>query len=137
MKLILIIKFILGIIFLKSSWNKAKKPYLFYKAIEDYRFIQNKFLVFIVPLLIVSEQILSFCLILPVNPILFLLFGIVLQSFYIGLMLINIGGKFQSNCNCFSLNAPGMVTTKNICINILLLISIILTYGWIIRISNA
>ncbi|MEJ9124221.1 MauE/DoxX family redox-associated membrane protein [Bacillus cereus] len=136
MKLIIIFKIILGIIFLKSSFNKLKKPYQFYKAIEDYKFIHNKFLLYIVPLLIVIEQVLSLCLILPVNPLAFLILGIILQSFYVFFLLLNIGKNFKNNCQCFSLNAPGMVTTKNISINIALLISIILTYGWLLRLEN-
>ncbi|MGR5903690.1 hypothetical protein ACT7DQ_22315 [Bacillus cereus] len=47
----------------------------------------------------------SLCLILPVNPLAFLILGIILQSFYVFLLLLNIGKNFKNNCQCFSLNA--------------------------------
>ncbi|PFN00482.1 MauE/DoxX family redox-associated membrane protein [Bacillus cereus] len=130
-----VFKIVLGIIFLKSSLTKVKKIYQFYKAIEDYRFIKQKLLIFVVPLLIVIENMLALCLIFPVNPVLFLILGASLQLFYIVLLFFNTGKNFTNNCQCFSLNAPGNVTGKNISVNVLLLISIVLIYGWLINIG--
>ncbi|MGF7071670.1 hypothetical protein JOD89_005808 [Priestia megaterium] len=134
MILINICKILLGIVFLKSSFIKTKKPYQFYKALEDYNFFKKSNLLLVLStFLIVLEQLLCIFLILPSNPIIFLSLGISLQLFYIFLLFLNLGRDFKNNCECFSLNAPAVVTGKNISINIFLLISIFIIYGCLIR----
>ncbi|WP_353895335.1 MauE/DoxX family redox-associated membrane protein [Priestia megaterium] len=136
MKMILIniFKILLGIIFLKSSVIKTKKPYQFYKAFEDYKFLKNsKLLLIFTTLLIVLEQLLCIFLIIPSKPIIFFSLGVLVQLFYILLLFLNLGRDFKNNCECFSLNAPAVVTGRNISINIFLLISIFIIYGCLIR----
>ncbi|MFP7416617.1 MauE/DoxX family redox-associated membrane protein [Priestia filamentosa] len=134
MILITIFKILLGFIFLKSSLVKMKKPYQFYKALEDYNLINNnKILLILTTLLIVTEQTVALCLILPLKPLIFLCLGVTLQLFYIIILFLNLGGKFKNNCECFTLNVPASVTTKSISINVFLLLSIFLIYGWLIR----
>lgn len=134
MILINICKILLGIVFLKSSFIKTKKPYQFYKALDDYNFLKNsKLLIVLSTCLIVLEQLLCITLILPANPIIFLSLGVLVQVFYVTLLFLNIGRDFKNNCECFSLNTPAVVTGKNISINIFLLISILIMYGFLIR----
>ncbi|WP_367998799.1 MauE/DoxX family redox-associated membrane protein [Priestia megaterium] len=134
MILINICKILLGIVFLKSSFIKTKKPYQFYKALGDYNFLKNsKLLIGLSTCLIVLEQLLCIFLILPSKPIIFFSLGLLVQLFYVTLLFSNIGRNFKNNCECFSLNAPAVVTGKNISINIFLLISIFIIYGFLIR----
>lgn len=134
MILINICKILLGIVFLKSSFIKTKKPYQFYKALHDYNFLKSsKLLIGLATCLIVLEQLLCIFLILPSKPIIFFSLGLLVQLFYVTLLFLNIGRNFKDNCECFSLNAPAVVTGKNISINIFLLISIFIIYGFLIR----
>ncbi|MFE0301166.1 MauE/DoxX family redox-associated membrane protein [Priestia megaterium] len=134
MILINICKILLGVVFLKSSLTKTKKPYQFYKALEDYKFLKNsKLLLILATSLIVLEQLLCIFLILPSKPIIFFGLGVLVQTFYIVLLLLNLGRNFKNNCECFSLNAPAVVTGRNISVNIFLLISIFVIYGCLIR----
>ncbi|WP_375163081.1 MauE/DoxX family redox-associated membrane protein [Paenibacillus sp. SC116] len=125
---------ILGIVYLKSSMTKLKKPFMFYIALEEYNVIKNKkLLIVFTPFLIVCELVLSLLLVTTIFPKSMLILGVFIQFFYILIMLINMNKEFSMNCNCFALNVPKKLSTKKLLTNIYLLISIVLLYGLEIR----
>lgn len=120
----------LGIIYLKSSFTKIKKPYLYYMAIKNYNLIRSEtLLIIITPLLIVLELSLALLLISTVFQKSALIIGILFQSFILYLILTNMNKEYKNNCNCFPLNTPKKITTKELIINIILLFLIIVVYG--------
>lgn len=129
-----IVKVLIGVIYLKSSLIKIKKPFQFYKAINGFKMkIHKGILIHLVVILITSEFVLAFCLILPLKSIMFFCLGIGLQIFYLIILYLNLGKHIKDNCDCFSLNAPSTVNIKNIIINLSLLLLIIFLYSWFIR----
>ncbi|ANC18179.1 MULTISPECIES: MauE/DoxX family redox-associated membrane protein [Bacillus] len=125
---------ILGLIFLKSVRTKVKKPFAYYMAMKDYQIVKKeKSLNVITSLLIALELFLALLLITTIYSNIVLIIGLIIQVFYILLIVININKEFINNCGCFSLNMPKKVTTKNLAVNIILLLSIVLIYGCEIR----
>ncbi|MGM1034808.1 MAG: MauE/DoxX family redox-associated membrane protein [Bacillota bacterium] len=126
--------FILGIIFLKNSLFKVKKPLQYLIAMKEYQLINKfRFLYLLIPLLIALEFVLSLILISTIFPVLSLVIGGILQIFYIILIIFNINRKFEKNCGCFGFNVPNNVTTKSLSINAALFLSIVIIYGIEIR----
>ncbi|AUB63521.1 MULTISPECIES: MauE/DoxX family redox-associated membrane protein [Bacillus cereus group] len=124
----------IGLIFLKSSMNKINKSFLYYIALEDYEIIKNKRMLKIIAAFLISlELLLAIVLIVTVYPDLSLAIGIFIQTLYIIFLIININKKFNNNCGCFGLNTPKEITIKNLAINILILVAIVMTYGIEIR----
>lgn len=124
----------IGLIFLKSSINKINKSFLYYIALEDYNIIKNKKILKIIAAVLISlELLLAVALIVTVYPVLSLIIGIFIQTMYITFLIVNINKKFNNNCGCFGLNTPKEITMKNLAINILILVSIVMTYGIEIR----
>ncbi|HDR7913831.1 MauE/DoxX family redox-associated membrane protein [Bacillus sp. FSL E2-8895] len=124
----------IGLIFLKSSINKINKSFLYYIALEDYNIIKNKNILKIIAAVLISlELLLAVALIVTVYPELSLIIGIFIQTMYITFLIVNINKKFNNNCGCFGLNTPKEITMKNLAINILILVSIVMTYGIEIR----
>lgn len=133
--IIKLIYVMLGFVYLKSNSEKIKEPHLYFVAMKDYNIIKNhKILYYLTPLLISLELLLAMVLITTIYSELILLFGIIVQGFYIFILVKNVNHEFQNNCGCFTLNAPKTVTTSNLAMNISFLVLIVLLYGWESRI---
>ncbi|KOY83251.1 hypothetical protein I6G82_05730 [Lysinibacillus macroides] len=105
----------LGLLFLKSSISKLRKPYQLYLAFESYNFFkEQKILRIVVSFFLSLEVILSLGLLYPVNLKIILSLGIFLQSIYLLIMIMNINKSFSNNCGCFPLNVPKEVSLKNL-----------------------
>ncbi|MFP3793743.1 MauE/DoxX family redox-associated membrane protein [Bacillus subtilis] len=120
---------IIGVIFLKSSLSKIKRPMNFYYAIMDYKIITKKRIADLVVPFLVSLEFLLACLLITAASVSSLIIGISIQLFYVFLILSNINKEFKNNCGCFGFNTPRVPTLKHFSMNIFLLISIIILYG--------
>lgn len=121
---------LLGILFLKSSISKLKKPYQFYLALESYSlFRRKKALKIILPFFLSLEIILSIGLLYPFDLQMILIAGMFLQFVYLLIMVMDINKNFSDNCGCFALNVPKEVSIKNVLTNLLILFIFVVLFG--------
>ncbi|MNW43067.1 hypothetical protein D3C74_202560 [compost metagenome] len=121
---------LLGLFYLKNSLKKLSDPFLFAQALKAYKLVPDNYVINVVaPMLIVIEVILSLLLISNFSIISIMVVGLILQSIYTILLLININKNFTNICNCFPLQVPHKVTTKKLLYNICLLLIFVVFYG--------
>ncbi|WP_029518781.1 MauE/DoxX family redox-associated membrane protein [Paenibacillus polymyxa] len=132
--MIKIVFFLIGLFYLKISISKVKKVYFFYRALNEYKFIQNeKILSLITPFLIVLELFVSLYFIFGIYSLREILLCVSLQFLYIFLNLRSLKNFNYDNCGCFPLQVPKKGSLKIIFFNISFLFFIIILFGVKVR----
>lgn len=125
---------LIGIIYLKSGVTKSRKIYQFNIAMKDYKLFDDKYLKIFIPFIIALEICIAIGYLTLNNHISLFVISLLFQLFYILILFKNNNKEFKNNCNCFSLNAPQKVKTRNIATNVFLFVLIIITFRFALQI---
>ncbi|MBY6932193.1 MauE/DoxX family redox-associated membrane protein [Clostridium botulinum] len=130
MKIIeLIISLFISIIFYKDGIHKMDDTYGYYLIISDFKISQNKLCIkFITSLLISLDLTIVLGMLSNSTRIASCILGIVLEIFYLTIMLKNHERGFLHGCNCYIINA----TTEVKFIDILKIMGIIFMFSFIL-----
>lgn len=115
----IIFRITIALIIYKSFIKKIQRKFLFFKNIEEIHISKNQTInILITTTILISEiSIITIIIILWNYRNIAIIIGVILQMFYLGVLIKNYNIEFENNCNCYS-NIPKRADFKSICENI-------------------
>lgn len=120
MKLIIstILSISLVLIIYKSFIKKLERKLLFLKNIEEIKLSNSKIINLLISTLILTSEILVISMIISwIYRNIAILIGLLIQIFYLIILILNYNKEFKNNCNCYS-SIPKKVNMKSLFNNI-------------------
>jgi hypothetical protein len=106
---------VLAIIFYKSSTQKLKNAYGFYRIVsEEYKLISKPKAAVLSPLLAAIEFIVVIWLLTPWMQVFGFIMVVCLQVLFLAVLIPRKGDVLKYGCGCFGLNTPKEITSRDI-----------------------
>jgi len=105
----------ISLFYYKNGIQKIKKIISFYKTMSEYKFFKEGFFLKIFSgVLIGLDFFICMTVLFTRYRIIACIVGIILQSFYITILLMHYNMQFENNCGCFSFNSPRHVDFRGL-----------------------